>query len=257
MNARKLTMLSLTAAVIGSAAILSGCKSAPAEKQIFIPKNYTKMMKANPNGPFNKGWGQLGKIKNYDKIKIDIIVAPVQLDQSGWQKTNIRNLASSKHKDMKDLAKYVATSFKKSFKSSKSFKLASKKGDKTLELEFAIVQAIPNKPILGAIGNITNLTPIGLLLTPVKVSIRSKTGAGGVVVMESILRDSDTGEIIAVFTDRETARTAWFNTKDFTAYGGIRQIVDIWTKNIVKVLDEVKAGKPVKGKKISKFELFN
>lgn len=257
MNAQKLTALSLTAAIVGSAALLSGCKSAPAEKQIFIPKDYAKMMKANPNSPFNKGWGQHDKIKNYDKIKIDVVVSPVQLDESGWQKTNIRNLASSKHKDMKDLAKYVANSFKKSFKNSKSFKLASAKGDKTLELEFAIVQATPNKPILGAIGNITNLTPIGLLLTPVKATIRSKTGAGGIVVMESILKDSETGEVIAVFTDRETARTAWINTKDFTAYGNIRQIVNKWTADIVKILDEVKKGKPVKSEKMSKFKLFN
>ena len=257
MNTKKITALSLTVALVGSAALLSGCKSAPAKTQIFIPKDYAKMMKANPNGPFDKGWGQLDKIKQYDKIKIDVVVAPVQLDESGWQKTNIRNLASSKHEDMKDLAKYVANSFKKSFKNSKTFKLASAKSSKTLELEFAIVQATPNKPILGAISNITNLTPIGLLLMPVKASIRSKTGAGGIVVMESILKDSETGEVIAVFTDRETARTAWINTKDFTAYGNIRQIVEVWTKNIVKVLDEIKAGKQVKADKISKFTLFN
>ena len=75
--------------------------------------------------------------------------------------------------------------------------------------------------------------------------------------MESIMKDSETGEIMAVFTDRGTARTAWINTKDFTAYSGIKQIVDSWTKNIVKVLDEVKAGKPVNAKPLSKFELFN
>ncbi len=257
MNTKKITALSLTVALIGSAAILSGCKSAPAEKQIFIPKDYVKMMKKNPTGPFNKGWGQLSKIRNYDKIKIDVIVTPVQLDQSSWQKTNLKNVISSKEKDMKSLAKYVADSFKKSFKSSKSFKLASTKGSKTLELEFAIVQAIPNKPILGAIGNITNVTPIGLLLAPIKITIRSKTGAGGIVVMESIMKDSETGEIMAVFTDRGTARTAWVNTKDFTAYSGIQQVVDSWTKNIVKVLDQVKAGNAINAKPLSKFELFN
>jgi hypothetical protein len=257
MNRKKITVLSLTVALVSSAALLSGCKSTPAKKQIFIPKDYAKMMKANPNSPFNKGWGQLGKIRDYNKIKIDVVVSPVQLDESGWQKTNIRNLAASKHEDMKDLAKYVANSFKESFKASKTFQLSNTKSVKTLELEFAIVQATPNKPILGAIANITNLTPIGLLLMPVKTSIRSKTGAGGIVVMESILKDSDTGEIIAVFTDRETARTAWINTKDFTAYGNIRQIVDVWTKNIVKALDDIKTGKPVKGEKLSKFTLFN
>lgn len=254
---KQIITISLLVAISGSAAFLAGCKSVPAENQIFIPKNYAKMMKANPDSPFQKGWGKRAEIKNYDKIKIDVIVAPVQLDASGWQKSNIRNLASSKQKDMKDLAKYVANSFKKSFKSSKSFKLASVKGAHTLELEFAIVQAVPNKPILGAISNITNLTPIGLLLTPVKATIKNKTGAGGIVVMESIMKDSETGAVIAVFTDRETARTAWINTKDFTAYGGIRQIVDKWTKNIVKILDRVKAGKPFKANKISKFELFN
>jgi Protein of unknown function (DUF3313) len=257
MNTKKISAVCMTAALVGSVALLSGCKSAPAEKQIFIPKDYAKMMKANLNSPFSKGWGQTEKVKNYDKIKIDVIVAPVQLDESGWQKTNIRNLASSKHQDMKDLAKYVATSFKEAFKSSKAFKLVSDKGANTLELEFAIVQATPNKPILGAISNITNLTPIGLLLTPVKVSIRSKTGSGGIVVMESILKDSATGEVIAVFTDRETARVSWFNTKDFTAYGGVRQIVDGWTKNIVKILGEVKAGKRVKAARPDKFKLFN
>ncbi len=257
MNIKNIAGTILIAAGIGSIALLNGCKTAPAEKQVFIPKEYVKLMKHNPNGAFDKGWGDKQAVRQYNKIKIDILVSPVQLKESGWQKTNVRNVVSSKKKDMRDLVNDTAKAFQKAFAKSKYFQLTDKKGPHTLELQFAIVQATPNKPVLGAISTLTNVTPIGLLLAPAKLALRSKTGAGGVIVMESILRDSETGKVIAVFTSRGTARVAWINTKNFTAYGNIRQIVEQWTKDIATALDQIKAGQPIKIKKMSRFELFN
>lgn len=217
---------------------LNGCKAAPAEENVFIPPEYSSMMTQMSNNRADKTWGDPKSILPYNKIQIAVIVSKKQLKASTWANMNIRE--KSKNQDLNDLAVYAANSFKKAFKNSKKFILVDKPGPKTMALEFAIVQAIPNKPILGAISNLTNLTPIGILLLPIKLGVSSSSEGHGVIAMESVFRDSESGRILAVVADREQSNVAYFNTKDFTAYGGARQVIDMWTNNMVSALDQIK-----------------
>lgn len=242
------------------AAILGGCVTEPAAEQVVIPPEYVAMMQRVSRDSQRKSWGKPKLIPKYNKIEIAVVVSNKQLKASKWANTNLFVTDKNKKKELNELAVYAANSFKKAFAKSTQFTLVDKPGPKTLALEFAIVKAIPNKPILGAISNITNLTPIGAILSPIKLANRGSgsTSIGGIIAMESILRDSKTGKIIAVVADREKSKTAYFNTKDFTVYGGARQVIDMWTGQFVKALDYIqKTGERPNFESKSKFAFFN
>eukprot|EP00828_Plagiopyla_frontata_P004379 TRINITY_DN11568_c0_g1_i2.p1 TRINITY_DN11568_c0_g1~~TRINITY_DN11568_c0_g1_i2.p1 ORF type:complete len:261 (-),score=14.03 TRINITY_DN11568_c0_g1_i2:145-927(-) len=231
-----------------STVFISGCRSSQAEKTVFIPDEYAKLMKDHSeDAGLHRAWGAPDKIRKYDKINVDVIISPRQLGETWWQQQNARRLVASQDEDMKYVAEYAQKSFREAFEKSKYFTLTDKPGSKTLALEFAIVQVVPNKPVLGAMANLSNLTPIGLILFPVKLSLKGVSeDAGGAIAMESVMRDSESGKIVAVFADREKGRLAYFNVKEFTAYANVRAIIDQWTQNIVTALDQIKEGKKVK-----------
>lgn len=239
--------------VAGSTAVLmNGCISQPspakpAEKQVVIPQEYAELMKSPHRIPFQKAWARPKLIRKYDKIMISTKVSPVQLKNGTLAKQNMRNYLGKNKQDIIELAQYTAKSFKKSFSTSRKIKMVSKPGQKTMLLEFAIVQAVPNKAVSGAILSTWGLVPgIGWLFTPINVKLKGEIDdLGGVTAMETIIRDSETGEILAVVADRVKGKMAFFNAKNYTAYGGARQVIDIWTRNIVEALDQVKEGKLV------------
>jgi hypothetical protein len=243
----KISRILFGVATVGVAVLsLVGCKAPPAPKNVVIPEEQAKLMKTAERIPFHKAWGKPDLIRKYDKIEIAVKISHKQLQSSWWGEQNVRNLVASQKEDMKDLANFTVKAFKEAFKKSKHLKLVDKAGPETLALEFAIVQVIPNKPVLGAVSNITSLTPIGLLLLPVKMGGKGVSSeSGGVVAMETIIRDSQTGKILGVAADRAKGKVALFNAKEFTAYAAIRAIVDTWAKNIVTALDQIKEGEKV------------
>ncbi len=240
------TCLLQMTAVLGFS-FLSGCTSPPAEESVFIPPEYAELMKQTKSPGFQKAWGKPAEIREYDKITIAVVISPKQLKTSWWGSANGYYLIKSQDEELKYLAEYTSESFHKAFSKSKYFKLAEQSGAKTLALEFAIVQAVPNKPVLGAVSNLSSLTPIGVLVVPLKMGAKSiSDDTGGAIAMESIIRDSRDGKVLAVFADREKGTTALFNAKEFTPLAGIRAIIDLWTSNVVTALDQVKEGKHVK-----------
>lgn len=237
----------MSAGVIAASLAMNGCTSPPAKETVFIPPEYAQLMKNAEQSGFQKAWGKPDEVRKYDKINIAVVISPKQIDESWWASNNIRNLVSTKEEDMKYVAEYARDSFIKAFAKSRHFKLVANPGEKTMALEFAIVQLIPNKPVLGAVSNLSSLTPIGLIIIPVKMGGKSASdNTGGAIAMESVLRDSQSGAVLGVFSDREKGKTAIFNAKEFTAYANVREIIDLWTGNVVEALDQIKEGKKVK-----------
>jgi len=258
MSVRRLNAALCLAAGVIVIAGLSGCRSSQPDQTVVIPPEYAKLMKAysEDDGP-HRAWGDPGQIRKYDKIIVEVEISPSQLEQSWWAKQNIRRLVASTESDMKYVADYTQKSFAEAFAKSHDFKLVKEPGPGTLALEFAIVQVVPNKPVMGAVSNLGSLTPIGLILLPVKLGMKGVSeNTGGAVAMESILRDSETGRILAVFADREKGRVAFFNAKEFLVYGAVRDIIDQWTANIVTALDQIKAGEKVNVSHPVKFTPF-
>lgn len=204
--------------------LLNGCISQPprtkaAEKQVVIPQEYARLMKSPERIPFQKAWARPELIRKYDKITIKTEVSPVQLESGELGKQNLRNYIGSDKKDIVELAEYTAKSFKKSFAKSRRIKIVNKPGPKTMLLQFALVQVVPNKAVVGAITSTWSLVPgIGWLFAPINVKIKGEIDElGGVTAMETIIVDSETGEMLAVVADRVKGKMAFFNAKDLRA----------------------------------------
>jgi hypothetical protein len=180
-----------------------------------------------------------------------------QLPQSAWSEINVYNLVSTHKEDLQYLADYIKQSFHKSIEKSNCYQLAEIPGDDTLQLKLIIVQVVPNKPILGAISNISMFTPIGFILSPLKFTGKSLSpNSGGAIAIEGIISDSKTGKIYSVFADREKGRVALFNTKEFSTFGNIRYIINKWSINIVTLMNQIKKGQKIQINKFKGYTFF-
>jgi hypothetical protein len=227
-----------------SACMLTGCKAEPEKPSGFIPN--PREMKKYDLLPYQKAWkGPNFKASNYNEIMIVPVFAKDQLDNSWMENANIRTWLGDENSDVKAFAQYTETAFKNAVKNSKNYKLADKPGPQTLILELALVKIVPGKPVLGAAKNLAApvigaFRLIALAAAPARTAVSASTDSPlqASVAIEGVIRDSITKKIVATFADREKQESAIVNLKDFTAYGNLEQIVDMWTKEFLEILDK-------------------
>jgi hypothetical protein len=188
----------------------------------------------------DKAWIKPGlHITEYKKVILCPVITKYQLQYSWLERNNVRTVIGCEDSDLKEFAKYTKDTFKKAINESNEIKLAGRPGPKTLILELALVKVVPGKPFLQGLGNLSNFTPFGIMLMPVKTAAKASSDSAmqGSVAIEGIIRDSETKEPLIVFSDREKQITAIFNANDFTAYGNLEQIVDTWAIEFVYVME--------------------
>ncbi len=233
-----LSALALSAA--GMALILSGCADAePVKDTAFLPK--PEMMKKYDMIPVQKMWkAPDAKGSDYDKIIIMPVYTKDQLPYSSMETMNIRTWMDDQDQDVAEFAKYMEDAFKKAVHAGKRVKLVDKPGPNTMVLELNLVKVVPGKPVLGALKNLSNLTPIGFLIAPIKMGVGASTDSPmqASVAIEGKIYDSESKKMLFMFADREKQTTAFFNLNDFTAYGNPKEIADEWAKQFVECLDK-------------------
>ncbi len=191
-----------------------------------------------------------------------MIVVPIftesQLDKSWLEKSNIYYYLGDEDKDLAEFANYTAEALRKAVEKDEKFSLVEKPDSQTIILELALVKVVPGKPIVGGISNLGSLTPIGFILSPVKMTALGTTDSPfrSSVAIEGRIRDASTKKVIATFADRRKQRTTFFNLKDFTSYGNPRQLVDEWAEQIIEVL-HANMGKDAKVKRESSLNPIN
>lgn len=228
------------------AVMLVGCATTGQNEEVFIPKKDYKMAeKCDVDYGMHEGWLKTEDIKNYDKIKVNVFINPKQYPESWWDRQNVRNLIATKKEDEQYVADYTKRSLENAISKKSGLKITDQNGFDTLELDYAIVQVVPNKPILGSVTNILGLTLIGLLLTPVKVIVKNEAESnGGAIAMETMIKNSENGKVEGVFTDREKGKTAiLINFNEFRTYSNVRAIVDNWSDQVAEILKDAKTGK--------------
>ncbi|HPN84721.1 MAG TPA: DUF3313 family protein [Victivallales bacterium] len=218
----------------------SGCKTSPHSTTNFIP--HKELMKKYAIVPLDKVWRN-PKINgaNYDSVMVVPVYTKDAFSQRNWmERNNVRTWIGEENKDVQDFAKYTENAFKKRIANSKVIRLANSPSPSTLMLELSLVKVVPGKPVIGGVSNLSNLTPFGLLLSPVKVGAKaaSDSPTQASVAIEGVIRDSITKEVVATFADREKQDAAFFNTDDFTAYGNLEDIVDGWARIFVECLEK-------------------
>ena len=216
----------------GALLALVGCRTPLPPPKIVYLKNYD-MLKKYDWIPMSGAW----KAPNVDLRRYQkIIVKPVDLSKinrnEGLSAVNLDSaLGADGAKKLRAFAHYTENAFKKAIRKDPRLTLVTQPGPDTMILKLGLIQVVPGKPILGLARNVPIPGKAGFIITPaIKLVGGSVDGLQGSVAIEGDMFDSQTGKIIAVFTDHEKDTTAIINMSLLTAYGTPEEIVDDWAK---------------------------
>jgi hypothetical protein len=238
--------------------LLFGCRAKPAPDSGFLQD--PKLMAADKNVPFNRIYINP---KFTNKNFSEIYVAPVNTDyvmaENIWEKATVANFSKDDvKKNIGLLADYQRNAFIKACQTDpkKKFRIVDRPGPNTLILEMAIVQLVPSKVELQALG----LVPVGFFgvaATGVELGASAATDSEdqgkGVIAMEARTRDGQTGEIVSMFADREHPPTAIIDIKALFWWEPAKPICDGWARQFVQ-LETLPKGTKIK--EIPNFQLL-
>ena len=167
-----------------------GCRAKPAPDSGFLQD--PKLMQPLAGIPYNRIWINP---KYHDKTYHEIYVAPVNTDyvmaENVWeQATMATSNKADVAKNIKMLADYQRNAYIKACEKDPKmhFKVVDKPGPNTLILEMAIIQLVPSKAELQALG-LVPVMGVGVGVTAVEIGASSATKSEdqgkGVIAMEA------------------------------------------------------------------------
>ena len=213
-----------------------GCqtKADPAPNAGFING---ALLSSSTDIPFQKAWRKKGvDLRNYREIFIQPVNTEYLLKMSLWEETG---RGQKIREDIGDLAMYARDVLEKAFREdpAQRFLVVDAPSTKTLVLEFALVELVPSKAALNAAGLIP---PIAIPASILGLTARST------VAFEARVRDGYSGEVLALFADREAAKVSIFNVKNYSWYSHAKSIIEEWSVQFVQVLGK-KPNQVIKG----------
>jgi hypothetical protein len=202
-------------------------KAQPAAGSGYVPMQQLAKI---PHLPFDKAWIKQGV--DWQRYRT-IYVAPVNTDyllRANWWQESIR--ADQIQQDVQNMAAFMRTQFITAFQNDPHHRLrvvmSPERGSLTLEM--AITELVPSKVLL----NVVKVAgPYGSGLAA--GALERGTGAQSTVAFESRVKDTDTGQTVAMFADRQYATLRPIDLKGFTWYGNAEDIVGQWAKQSVEV----------------------
>ena len=202
-------------------------KAQPAEGTGYVPM---QQLAKNPNLPFDKAWIKQGV--DWHRYRT-IYIAPVNTDylmRANWWQESIR--ADQMQQDVQNMATFMRTQFITAFQNDPRHRLrvvmSPERGSLTLAL--AITELVPSKVLLNVI-KVAGPYGSGLAAG----ALERGTEAQSTVAFEARVKDTDTGQTVAMFADREYATVRPIDLKGFTWYGNAEDIVKQWAKQFVEV----------------------
>jgi len=215
---------------------------------VYIPASYGPIMKANRENKtlgMSQEWTKAGQLGRYCRVKVVIVIPGQQRDASWSARKDLRSLVHSQEDDLNELAEYARNAFRNAFQKSRYFQLTDQEDASTLILEFAIVEAVPNKTFLNTAFFISSLPPLNLVTAPVSFAKNHLFCADdGMTAMEVVMRDGQTKEIVSVLAEQSKGPSALlFDAKQFSAYANAHEMIDQWSGDIVVGLDQIKEGR--------------
>ena len=202
-------------------------KAPPAAGSGYVPM---QQLAKNPNLPFDKAW--IKQAVDWQRYRT-IYIAPVNTDylvRANWWQESIR--ADQMQQDVQNMATFMRTQFITAFQNDPRHRLrvvmSPERGSLTLEM--AITELVPSKVLL----NIVKVAgPYGSGLAA--GALERGTEAQSTIAFEARVKDTDTGQIVAMFADRQYATLRPIDLKGFTWYGNAEDIVEQWAKQSVEV----------------------
>jgi hypothetical protein len=227
---RLIVLVAVLTVLLGS----TGCiqKAKPASPSGFIPdKELTKASDL----PFQRAWRKSDLDWSHYK---EIYIAPWNTEHlremNWWEKLE---RGEKVKEDAKELAGYARGVFEEAFRkdSKHRFVVVEQPGPNTLVAEFALVEVIPNKIVLDALGYAAG-PAVGAAGT-VAANVQTATTHSS-VAFEGRMRDGETNEVVAMFADRESEKFSIVNVKDLTWYGHAKSILREWADQFVKIANK-------------------
>ncbi len=196
--------------------------------------------------PFDRVW--VSRASDWRKLP-KLYVAPVDtthvLDGSLWDALNVRH--SKVPLDREEAARALRERVDAAFRADPSHRFEvldrpDQIDEDTAILELALVELVPNKAILGAIGLAAWAAPLEI---GVPVATATAFVAHGSIAMEARVRHARSGRVIAMFADRETGKMRIIDLRSLTWYGNASEVMYEWADSLIALAnarrdDEVK-----------------
>lgn len=211
-----------------------GCiqKAKPASPAGFIPD---KDLETPSDLPFQKAWRK--KDLDWSHYR-QIYVAPWNTEHlremSWWEKLE---RGEKVKEDAKELAGYARAVFEEAFRNDPKhrFAVVDQPGPNVLVAEFALIEVVPNKVVLDALGYAAG-PAVGAAGT-VAANVQTAT-THSTVAFEARMKDGGTNDVVAMFADRESEKFSLVNVKDLTWYGHAKAILREWADQFVKITNK-------------------
>jgi len=218
----------LVAVILGLSLLVSGCaalKASPSAGAGFVP---VEQMAPREDLPFQKVWFKKGAdFKPYKSLYI-AKVDTNHLLQSNWWQQNFRQ--GQMQEDLATMSQFMQEEFKRAFRNDPyhRYQVVDAPQKDSLTLELALTELVPSNVALSAL----EYAPYGGG-TAVRVMERA-TGAESTVAFEARMKDSATGDTLAMFADRQVKKIRIVDFKAFTWYAHDKDIIKEWADQFVK-----------------------
>jgi Protein of unknown function (DUF3313) len=202
-------------------------KAPPATGAGYVPM---QQLAKDPKLPFDRAW--TGPGVDWQGYRT-IYIAPVNTDyllRANWWQETIR--ADQMRQDVQNMATFMRAQFISAFQNDYRHRMrvvmSPEKGSLTLAM--AITELVPGHVLL----NVLKVAgPYGSGLAA--AALERGTEAQSAVAFESRVLDTDTGQTLATFADRQYATARPIDIKGFTWYGNAEDIVRQWAQEFVEV----------------------
>ncbi len=228
-----LTGRTLLAVCLFLSLALTGCETMqaqPSKGAGFVPMDE---MAPRADLPFQKVWIKAGvDWDKYHKLYIEQPNTDYLIKGNAWQEHFRKDKIQQ---DMKTIADYMGNAFAKAFKDDpkKRYEIIDKPEPGSLTAEVALTELTPSNPVLEALG-IAGPYGSGVVVQ----AAAKETGARATVAFEAKILDSESGEVLAMFADREQGKFAPINLRGLTWYGECQASIDDWSKEFVEVANK-------------------
>jgi hypothetical protein len=224
---------------------IAGCKAGEAPSAGYVDKS---VMYNDPSLPFQRVWVKPGFDKSqYTKVYVAPVNTAYMLQMTDWQEGMRKEDFKT---DVAKLAVFTQETIKKAFRDDPNHRfevLDDPSADPgTLVVELAIVEVVPSKVALNALG----YAPFGIGLGV--TAVRAIANDTSTCAFEARIRDASTQELVATMADREAQQLAVVTVRGFTWYSNAETIITQWSQQFVQIANR-KPGETVKD--VSSFTL--
>jgi hypothetical protein len=224
MRARRAALAALAAAALAS------CRTSPARDSGFLDES-ERMTEQRERYPLDRVWSKPGLVREaYNAVIVSPVNTEFLLENGGWRAANPANLELEE--SAKELAAFTRNAFVDTIRRDprRRFRVADAPGPATATLELAIVELVPSNAALAAVGLVA---PVAR--APVAGVAAKAAGGRPSVAIEGRIRDSQTGETLFQFADREEPAFRVIDVKSVSWYAHARDSIQLWAEQFVEL----------------------